>query len=67
MEPRSRSRMERRDWLVWVAVVLVGLIAVRLALKEIWVGVTAIALLAASAGLRLWWRRRAGRSTSSMP
>jgi len=58
--------MERRDWLVWVAVVLVGLIAVRLALNEIWVGLTALALLAASAGLRLWWRRR-GRSTSSMP
>lgn len=59
--------MERRGWLVWLAVVLVGSIALRLALKEIWVGLTALALLAASAGLRLWWRRRAGRRTSSMP
>jgi hypothetical protein len=67
MEPRSRSRMERRDWLVWVAVVFVGGIALLLALKEMWVGVTAVALFAASAGLRLWWRQRAGRSSSSMP
>jgi hypothetical protein len=59
--------MERRHWLVWVAVVLVGSIALRLALKEIWVGVTALALLAASAGLRLWWQRRADRRSSSIP
>jgi hypothetical protein len=67
MEPRSRSGIERRDWLVWVAVVLIGSIALPLALKEMWVAVSALALLAATALLRLWWRRRAGRSSASMP